>query len=329
MELLRPPIWQLVLEAARLLAARGSTIFTRADLIAHVQVKNPTIDRASIDPIIQGMTENAPGGVQSACGTVFRRVDRGRYSLVSEGSAAAYTPSPPRRMTSRSGVAPQVSAKRRRVDARVSALIDGFDDLVAEYDENVPFRREGQYELHRATIDRRRLHPTVAEALGDEELLHLLHETLRRWGIGARASVLASAEPFADALRAHANELVMLDGLSLEHLGDTAEAVGEEVWRCLSTLPIVANVARVVPGTKALHHLLPDLVPPMDRAWTGRFFEWAPADLQGRQRPTFLNAWRDLARVAASVKPSRLVGAGWRTSPTKVLDNAVVAYGMR
>jgi hypothetical protein len=30
-----------------------------------------------------------------------------------------------------------------------------------------------------------------------------------------------------------------------------------------------------VPGTKALHHLLPDLVPPMDRAWTGAFFHWS------------------------------------------------------
>ena len=29
------------------------------------------------------------------------------------------------------------------------------------------------------------------------------------------------------------------------------------------------DITTIVPGTKALHHVLPDLVPSMDRAWTG------------------------------------------------------------
>jgi len=218
------------------------------------------------------------------------------------------------------------SPKRLRVQSRLEDLVEGFDGFVADYDARTPFQR-GQYELHRATIERRRTHQTLRAALADDELLRLLHETLQSWRIGTRASRLAPLERFTLALRAHVEALDALDGLSLEKLTGDATKVGERVWRCIEEMPIVDNIARVVPGTKTLHHLLPDLVPPMDRAWTGRFFEWGPSDLQNRQ--SFLGAWRDLARVAVASKPSRLVGRGWRTSSTKVLDNAVIACAMR
>ena len=33
-----------------------------------------------------------------------------------------------------------------------------------------------------------------------------------------------------------------------------------------------ASGTQIVAGTKALHHLLPDLIPPIDRTYTIRFF---------------------------------------------------------
>ncbi len=235
---------------------------------------------------------------------------------------------PPARMEPRPAVptSSQVSSKRRRVEARLALLIEDFDQYVSEYDAQPPFQ-EGQYQLHRATIDRRRSHPTVLAALADDGLLSLLHQTLQSWRIGMRASRLAPLDQFKGALRAHAQVLSALDGALLEKLTDGVEEAGANVWRCIEEIPIVDNIARVVPVTKTLHHLLPDLVPPMDRAWTGRFFEWGPSDL--RTRRSFLVAWQDFARVAVACRPSRLVGAGWRTSSTKVLDNAVVACAMR
>jgi len=324
------PTWEIVLEGARRLVANGTNVFTRAQLIAHVQKRAPSRERPSIDPIIQGMTDNATGGPPSACGLVFRRVDRGHYILLDnfppgvEGLPSV----PPGLLSPLAPVRPPIrSPKRLRVERRLTTLIEDFDRYVAEYDAHPPFQRRGQYELHRATIDRRRTHPNVLSAIADDELVSLLHETLQRWGIGNRASRLVPLQEFTAAVRGHAEKLAVLDHLSLETLGaDTAE-VGEQVWRCIEEIPIVKNIARVVPGTKSLHHLLPDLVAPMDRAWTGGFFLWGPSDPQNRR--SFLSAWRDLACVAAACRPSRLVGPGWRTSSTKVLDNAVVAYTMR
>src|SRR5918992_1403527 len=85
---------------------------------------------------------------------------------------------------------------------------------------------------------------------------------------------------------------------------------------------IVENQARVVAGTKTLHHLLPDLAPPVDTRWTGAFFMWPPAYFQNRQRQVSEEGFRTFAEVARLCHPQQYVGAGWRTCRAKILDNA-------
>jgi hypothetical protein len=211
------------------------------------------------------------------------------------------------------------------VENRVSRLAQYFDTYVRWYDATVPFVRAGQYELHRATIDRRYELGSVEAALMDDQFLSLLHRTLQAWGIGRRASRLVGLDAFGRTLRAAEDELTQLDGRSIEDTRLSADLVGS-IGALVATLEVVENKSRVVAGTKTLHHLLPDLVPPMDRRWTGLFFRWSPQLVQGDARRAFAPAFQALHEVACQVRPSRLVGAGWRTSPAKVLDNAVIGF---
>lgn len=66
----------------------------------------------------------------------------------------------------------------------------------------------------------------------------------------------------------------------------------------------------------------------MDRAWTGAFFLWSAAALQNAQAATFTRTFTGLAQVARAVKPAEFTGQGWRTSRSKVLDNAIIGYYM-
>jgi hypothetical protein len=87
----------------------------------------------------------------------------------------------------------------------------------------------------------------------------------------------------------------------------------------------VDNNAPLVAGSKALHHLLPELVPPMDRAYTQQFFGWHNPEFQYGQQKCFRIAFAALALVARRVNPRQFVEAHpWNTSVTKVLDNALV-----
>ncbi len=105
------------------------------------------------------------------------------------------------------------------------------------------------------------------------------------------------------------------------------DAISASLWRVIETLKIVANATPLVAGSKTLHHLLPELVPPMDRAYTQQFFGWNTHHFQHHQRRCFESAFAAFVLIASQVDAQHYVGTGvWNTSVTKVLDNGVVGY---
>lgn len=164
-------------------------------------------------------------------------------------------------------------------------------------------------------------------AVTDDEFIALLRATLRAWGIGVRGSKMVDERAFATGLAEEVAALHELEALSIEAEDLDSSMTASMVYGLITTLPIVTTRAKVVAGTKTLHHLLPNLVPPIDRAWTGEFFGWnKTADFQNAQERIFVEGFTTLAAIAQQTKPSRLVGPGWRTSPSKILDNALIGW---
>lgn len=312
------PAWRALLEAAQRLTDEGRTPFTRSELLSGAIASDPSKREGSLGPVLQGMTANAPGGVPSSCGEVFVRVGRGRYALRHR------TEESPPGLTSRS----LPPARRVELGARVADLIEHFGVYVDRYDREFPFTRSGQQNLHHQTIERRRALGSVEAAIRDTTFVTLLRSTLKAWGIGMRGSRQVSEEAFVEGLHHWAPELCELESLAIENLGSDALHVSGRVYRLVAELPVVENKAKVVAGTKVLHHLLPDLVPPMDRAWTGEFFGWQKTtDFQYAQERIFTEGFVTLAAVGAVTRPSAYVsGNGWRTSQSKILDNAVIGW---
>lgn len=313
------PTWELVLAEARRLTRTGTTEFTLAQIISGVQRVDPSRGRGSISPIVQGMTANAGKGPPAACGKVLVRVQHGVYRL-RQPDEASVVPSHSTR--------PAATLRRGRpeVQTQLRELAEGFDEYVDRYDRQFPFVRSGQYEQHRRTIDRRLELGSVELAIGNDEFCHSLHETLQLWGIGRRGSHLVDLATFRRRLRDAHDDLCALESLSIEDPALDVAAVAARIDGIITEIGVVENKARIVAGTKTLHHLVPELVPPMDRAWTGLFFGWNTVDPQNRQTAIFTEAFTGLAHVAAQVQPSRLVGGGWRTSTSKLLDNALIGW---
>jgi hypothetical protein len=220
-------------------------------------------------------------------------------------------------------------ARSALIDTRISRLVNGFGRYVQAYDDHVSFTSE-QLTAHRATVALRQQAGSVRAAVGSEQFLMSLRRTLLAWGIGRRASRLVSAGAFADALHAALPRLEALEPLRIDESelpGEAAEALAQ----LTGSLGVVTNKAKLVAGTKTLHHLLPDLVPPMDRAWTGLFFQFHAPEWQDArsQRRTFELAYSSLVGVARQVRPQQYVtGTGWRTTRTKVIDNALIGFCM-
>jgi hypothetical protein len=219
---------------------------------------------------------------------------------------------------------------RRTTMARESNrtfLIADFPRYLQLFERDPPFRRYGQWEYHFETIKRRRALGSAKAALTDNEFLAGLYKTLQAWGIGIRGSKLRSAEEFASALRAKGSEIVALDGTAIDDPKMNAHETGQQVWHLINTLGIVDNKTRIVPGTKALHHLLPELVVPIDRAYTQEFFCWHNPTFQHEQQRCFDQAFAAFAEVARKANPAQYVGQNdWHTSRTKVIDNALIGF---
>lgn len=79
------PIWRLLEESAQELSKEGVIPFTRGDLIERVQRRKPDCLPDSINPMIQGITDNLKGGAPVAVGkNILHSVGRGLFVLRSD-----------------------------------------------------------------------------------------------------------------------------------------------------------------------------------------------------------------------------------------------------
>ena len=76
------PMWRLLHQCALKLTKAGQVPFTRGDLIACVRQNEPNAMENSINPIIQGITDNLKGGAPGADGKkILHSVGRGKFML--------------------------------------------------------------------------------------------------------------------------------------------------------------------------------------------------------------------------------------------------------
>lgn len=188
-----------------------------------------------------------------------------------------------------------------------------------------PFSDE-QLRVHVMAIDRRRDLGSVKNALDDDCFLdHLYRVLLPAWGIGVRESRLVDEKDFFETLRGYSTMIASLEKVTIDGAEKDFQTALNILSLLLENLSLVENKARVVAFTKTLHHILPDLVPPMDRKFTGRFFGWY-TEFQDAQQWLLQDGFAAFRQIALAVNPSQYVGEDWRTSRTKVMDNAIVGY---
>lgn len=214
--------------------------------------------------------------------------------------------------------------QRKKREPLTDLLVADFPRFLHAFEENCPFNRYGQLEYHVKTIKRLKECGSVGRALADESFLRSLHDTLQVWGIGARGSNLKPLAQFASALRQRESEIASFAGIALDQPGLDAEPTSSRLWQLINTLDVVTNNQKIVAGTKALHHLLPELVVPMDGAYTKPFFGWHNPQFQYGQEGCFREAFMAFAKIARAANPRQYVSVGWSSSITKLIDNAVV-----
>jgi hypothetical protein len=148
--------------------------------------------------------------------------------------------------------------------------------------------------------------------------------------MGPQAAKVGEFGAFIESFRAVAPELQDLWSRHITEVNQSdAPETAEAVWKVIAALRVSTSGTRIVAGSKALHHVLPELVPPIDRQYTFRFFSGQKAVSSGDERafkewyPLLCEVGRRCSEeIAVTVERRGFMATG----SAKVIDNAIIGF---
>ena len=216
------------------------------------------------------------------------------------------------------------------MDQRVNSLSKEFSDYLEIFDSSNLFVGPSYY-FHLQTLSRRNLHSNLQSTLSDSLFYDYLYATLTSWGLHRMGRNNVKLRNIVDLRESLFNQLSSLNQFENTILTEIPQSqlylIIRDIWSILENLRISVAEFKIVANSKALHHVLPSLVPPIDREYTFKFF-YNRKDLSISEKDAFreiLLQFHKLAFRHEEIINSR-IGHGWHTSETKVIDNAIIGY---
>jgi hypothetical protein len=225
---------------------------------------------------------------------------------------------------------PPHSPTSERMEERCKRLIDGFDSYIHQFGEAKPFTGPSLY-FHLRTIETLRRHALPCAALDDDEWWERLYATLASWGMHRMGNSWTKLRDLSEIQASFLGQRELIEGLQQMRLSrltaSEATGVARTLWGIMDQLTVGVQDTKLVANSKALHHLLPDLTPPIDRQYILRFF-YNNTNINRAEGILFTELYGQFHRIAREVAPKfpALLGHGMHTSETKIIDNAIVGY---
>jgi hypothetical protein len=224
---------------------------------------------------------------------------------------------------------------RWNLQEHLAVLDSGFERYLAEFESRRIFSGPSVY-FYEELVKLVRSVTSLSDLASSDRLVELSYATLTSWGMhrmGERvATKLTEFSTFHTAVRGLIEPAVALSNRRITDLSDDDAAIVTEQLTDLVERPgISASGSPLVANAKMLHFLLPDLVPPIDRRYTGRFFYGLNAGmvLPGGARRVFGFVFPHLCRLArqhADDIRTAMQRSYLCQGEAKVLDNAIVGY---
>jgi hypothetical protein len=233
-------------------------------------------------------------------------------------------------VTSQQSLSERIQDRRPSIDL----LIANFGRFVEAFDANRQFSGPSLY-FHLKTLTALRSHASAVDALADDTFFDHMYATLASWGLhrmGPGKAKLGELDVLKRSFDEQRDRIEALQSLRIEEIDEAdLDDVAAYVWNVMRALRVGVGETLLVANSKALHHLLPDLVPPIDRNYTLMFFVGRPYIYRGRDGEYFkalFPLFREIAVECLSDIQARIHDPweGMNTSVTKVIDNAILGF---
>jgi mRNA-degrading endonuclease RelE of RelBE toxin-antitoxin system len=211
-------------------------------------------------------------------------------------------------------------------------LINIFNQYVTYFTENIKFSGPSTY-FHNKTIDKIRNSRDYEALLDDSYFLELVYATLVSWGMhtmGKKGPKMVEFEDFKSSIIKARDQLTELNEFKLHTLTDDDFSRANPLLRSIfTTLKTMKSGSNLVGNSKVMHHLLPDLIPPIDRSHTLKFF-YGNMNIAKDETELFIECVENFLKIARSVNDlATFPLTGFNTSIPKIIDNAIMGFIMK
>lgn len=216
-----------------------------------------------------------------------------------------------------------------RMTKRLKELKDNFDEFLDHFDKTRIFSGPSLY-FHKKVIDILRK-KGLSGVLEDELFFEYLYATLASWGLhrmGKTNTKLVDFDKFKQSITWQKDRILILADKKITELSTSIPAT-KQLRELIEDLEIGEGETKLVFNSKTMHHLLPDLMPPIDRQYILLFFYNSISP--SRIEDCFSEIFPRFIEIAVQKKDTihKRVGKGFNTSETKVIDNAIVGYVLK
>jgi hypothetical protein len=220
-----------------------------------------------------------------------------------------------------------------RMSDRVNELKRHFNEFIEYFDkqqESKPIFSGPSIYFHKRVIDILRENG-LSRVLENNSFFEYLYATLSSWGLhrmGKGKTRLVDFDKFKESISSQKKRFLALKNERITEL-NTDTHVTCQLQELIENLKIGEGEIKLIFNSKTIHHFLPDLMPPIDREHTLRFFynSKSPTRIDDR----FPEIFPKFIEIAVQKKENirKTLGKGFHTSETKVIDNAIVGFLLR
>lgn len=160
----------------------------------------------------------------------------------------------------------------------------------------------------------------------------LLYATLDAWDMNARRAKLAEFDLFSQSIISQKKAILKLKDYSIQDLKDN-ESIFTVLEDLFNELTLTETNAKLVTFAKTMHFLLPDLIAPIDRKFTFKFF-YGNHNIPGKSENQFLcfkTIHRELAEFAIHTKKLQQYSTKeyYNKPIPKLLDDLIIGKALK
>ncbi len=301
-------VWRMCEEAAKSL----TEIFTPIDVIREVQKKYPDVKNSTIRCQVIASSPNHPSSKHyTTTHRAFYYLGNGRYRFLKSDDKIIEKEM---NLYERWGK----TLIKEGAEKRINSLIENLDSILSDF----KYREGPDLYFYRRIITEHKS-KKLSELLQSNYFIELIYATLVSWDMSSRAAKMKYFDEFKKAIIKNKEVILELSEKKIDKLNK--DEFGDVLAKILSIydkLHVMKSDSRFVSNSKVLHFLLPNLVVPMDRKSTLKFFYENTTESR--------NKFRDIMNEAHKISKNQIFknhfDSKWHTTIPKMIDNAIIGF---